>query len=754
MSFLWGFKNRKRKTENVNANNDIAKNGIIAQKSTLDLILNADSNNRDRGHNVLMANEFPRILESSFGESLGFRTGLLAELITTDKIGLGPPDLVHMNLYDKFHKEEVGEYFYINGIDVSSESMPIALLKLLKLNQTTNNQETDISTFCSFNIFSKLDIRIRYESDETYQVTALDCLDRKEVKMTSELWEETFVSNCIRSLITNVDLERKLPGLVEYTLRDNLASCERVIHLLCKFLPRSLETGWDTTKSVHPTILHNYLVKALLLFLSVCPKLTDVTLSILRGFIDLDPSNELYYKITIVAVLEQHGERDIELISHLEETIEPLLPLLDTLEPKDNDSFQLVNCISSLLNMQTRFLLKNEDYELALSVAKISTEFCLDAFEPWYYLARCYISLGEYSKALLAINSIPNLPIADKNKKALYNKPILYNYYQRPLGVSEKDTLLINSNEFNNLSNNMKNLTEKELKDLLFGRIVMPNESQRGHISKIWDTVAKELGIIYGPQSANLINFVSPQEARSITNDDLLARNTMAKQFSWCQLQVCDLLMDLVSRIGWNNLLQLRTEVFVMEKEYSPASGSAVTKANNGTIPINVRNKRLCERWLDKLFLDLYEDLKISRNAIENKGTKHSGLEWELLGLTLARTWNWEEAIACLKTSIVARFDPVSCRKLLELYLNQDNFIISKLIDYDTILELVVQNVSYTMRFYDSSQILNLQTLLRLTDSLGIDIVRSKIEALPFIERDIISVMDTLLDWVSQTITE
>ncbi|CAI7349494.1 CRE_collapsed_G0028550.mRNA.1.CDS.1 [Saccharomyces cerevisiae] len=69
------------------------------------------------------------------------------------------------------------------------------------------------------------------------------------------------------------------------------------------------------------------------------------------------------------------------------------------------------------------------------------------------------------------------------------------------------------------------------------------------------------------------------------------------------------------------------------------------------------RKKRFCEGWLDDLFLDLYQDLKLSKISLSNKDEKHSGLEWELLGLIM-RTWHWEDAVACLRTSIVARFDP------------------------------------------------------------------------------------------------
>lgn len=696
--------------------------------------------------------EFPRIVERRFGESLGNRTRMLSELVATEKLRLGPPDMVHVTLFDKFYKEEIGEYFYITGIDLSSESMPIAFLKMVRFDRSERQKsgENQISTYCCVNIFRQLDIRIRYESDKNYQINAIDCrTGTAQVQLSDEVWEETFVSCCLRSLITNVDPVKKLPGLVEYPFaisHGGVSNCQRVIRTLCRFLPRFLECGWDSAKSVHPTILHNYLTEALLLFLSVAPGLIDYALETLRDLLKRDPSNEFYYCIVMIAIMKQHGEMDLQMISLLNQVLEPLLLELDSAPPRNSSSLLLINCIAELLNLQTNFLSKREDYDLALSVAKFSCSLSSDSFDAWYQLAKCYIKLEDYEQALMAINCMPHLPNFDKVDRALCYDPTLVGYYKRPLGgtVPRCD---LTSLEINNLGSTLKMSKEAELREIIFGRIVMPNESERGKITDIWEKSCLSLGPIYGPHSHNLINFVSPQEVKSIADVKLLARNTMAKTLSWFDERVYELLLEIVSKIGWNGLLKLRSDLFVMEKEYCEEN---TLKLNpDGTVPSDLKKKRLCERWLDQLFLDLYEDLRISTFSEGRRDVLYSGLEWELLGLILLRTWNWQDAVACLRTSIMARFDIVSCRKLLALYMTQDSHDTNAL-DPDVVLDLVAQKISFECRFYDSFQMENLQVLFKLSEHLGTTIVRNRVMALPTAERGIVTMVESMLDWVKE----
>ncbi|CAI5300036.1 ASB_HP2_G0034460.mRNA.1.CDS.1 [Saccharomyces cerevisiae] len=744
MSFLWGS-TKSKKGKNKKAAGSLPS-GVVPQQRV-----------KPTRKNVPI--DYPRTLEKVHGESLIFRTSLLSELVSTGKSGIGPPDLIHCTELDKFHDEKIGEFFYITGIDASSVSMPIAFLKLIKWNdgkklKSASLKNDDITTYCTFNIFQKLDIRLRYESEDVYQVNIVDCLNgNNEIPLSDLIWEETFVSCCIRSVIINSDFERKIPGLVElpFVFENRCASdYKRVIDSLCKFLPRFLECGWDSTKSVYATILNNYLTESLLVFLSITPEfITDYAIQVLDNLMTNDPSNSRYYAIVIISIMERSNDRDVEMIKRIHEILDLLLPVLYGLPSDEPYISDLINCITDVLSIQARFLLNNNDYELSLSISTLATNLSSDNFESWYLLSKGYIFSQQYDKALLSINSMPCLAEYDIVKQAQINAFKFYmNYYKAPLCHS-REHCTMTSHELNHLMNIMHYENELELKTIIFGRTVMPNESKYGCIEEIWNKSCLELGPICGPQSDNLINFVSQQEVNTVGDMLLLKRSKETRQESWFIKQVRLLLMELVARIGWNALLQLRSDVFVMESKFKMIESS-------DKLSTELRQKRLCQRWFDAMFLDVYEDLSISTSSQENKATaKYSGLEWELLGLTLLRVSDLSDAVACLRTSILARFDPISCHHLLNFYLTMDfNDEFMRRFDVDIILDLLVKLISFRIRFYDRFQIFSLQVLRKLEGQLGSEIIKNKIINSPYGQAGITSVIDYMLECLSKNRNE
>ncbi|CCK73526.1 Chs6p NDAI_0G05430 [Naumovozyma dairenensis CBS 421] len=705
--------------------------------------------------------DFPRSLEHEYGETLANRVELLKELSSHETLGIGPADLVHITFFDKkSHNDEVGQFFHLTGLDAFDEKTILDFLKMIKSNLDNESKRKHtgnyILTYCCVNIFSKFEIRVRLNEDNTSKTSVLSCVDgTTNISMDEYLWKETFVSCCIRSLLFNIDTERKFPGLVQYPMaieneNENdlcLFSSKRIVSLLCEFLPRCLESGWDTSQSIHPTVVHNYLTESLLLYLSIIPgKLVEFTLATLQELTLSDKDHELYYKIAMVLIIDQQGEMESRLIMLLNETLNEFLPLADSMPPRDINSFQLLNSISCLLNLQAKFLISRKDYELAVSVAKTSTELSLDLFDSWYYLAETYIALGEYKKALVAINSMPILNSVDKNKHDLIQHVPISSYYKRPLSDTN-DTFDVDSHEAKLISSNIKTVKEKDLRNFIFGRTLLIHESKKGCIEEFWDTLCLELGPIYGPQGCNLINFVSPEEAGSISDLELLARNSVANKLSLFELKVYKLLATMLSKITWNGLLDLRNEIFIMKNEFE--NNEEIFKSTKGVIPISMREKRICEQWLDQLFLNFYQDLKLCNSYMENIKQERSGLEWELLGLTLLRICNESKAVACLQTSIMARFDPVSCEKLFQLYLDDDCSVFSHL-NADTLLELLTRKIPFDSRFYDSMQILNYKVLYKLMNVMGTDVIRSKVMALRYAEDGIGATVNNMITWIGK----
>lgn len=149
------------------------------------------------------------------------------------------------------------------------------------------------------------------------------------------------------------------------------------------------------------------------------------------------------------------------------------------------------------------------------------------------------------------------------------------------------------------------------------------------------------------------------------------------------------LLTQLSQVLGWDGLLRCRSEVFVMEDEYrkhkaheehrksmqpkrsledaflakkleETTLNDTVTKPkqaadenesedkDNAEVTVTFGHKRLCERWLDNLFMVLYEDLRVytywraemKHYKVQKMAYKRTGTEWELLGDLSLRLWH------------------------------------------------------------------------------------------------------------------
>ncbi|SCV03374.1 LAMI_0H07646g1_1 [Lachancea mirantina] len=698
---------------------------------------NAGQRNSVKGSKKVPLKDSPRAIESQFGESLGLRTRVLQKLVRSGCLGIGPPDLVHTTQYDGLRHKEIGEFHYIIGLDVSSEAAPIAYLNALKLTGTGFRNDGLVSCYCSMNIFSKVDIKIRYESEKHYLVNAIECMSgTTNVNLSEELWDETLVSAFIRSMIIGSEPDRKLPGLVEVApgMGNGISYCHKLLTKLFRFLPRGVSIGHDVTKGSHATYRNNYLTEAILIFLGLAKTLVPHAVRLLDNLIKEDPDNELCYRTVLIAVVTQSESFDQLAVENINETMSLFFKQADLRIEQ-----RMIDPLTDVLCMQAAFLLSKNDFDLALPVAQKATRLSSDSFEAWECLAKCYIGLRNYEQALIAVNAMPQLPASDDCKAELLAEKLENYYYQRPLGRGPSPQL--QAAELDYVATNLK-LKDRDIAELVFGRIVMPRVENRGSINELWTEACALIGPVYGPQSCTLANFVSMQEINSLKDTELLARNTIANQLSWSLRRVYDLLMTITEKIGWNTLLDLRSTIFVMQREYQVSATSTATV-------YQLRQKRLCERWLDTLFLDLYSDLKIAKHASERKNNMLSGLEWELLGLTLARTHHWSEAIACLRTSIVARFDIVSAEELVQIYL-RDDLEPTELPDTEIMLDILLQKLSYESRFYNYFQISNLQLLAKLATFQDVDAIRHQLHVLPRAESGIVALTDQFLDYIYQ----
>jgi len=113
-------------------------------------------------------------------------------------------------------------------------------------------------------------------------------------------------------------------------------------------------------------------------------------------------------------------------------------------------------------------------------------------------------------------------------------------------------------------------------------------------------------------------------------------------------------------------------------KDATPMNGSG------GQESFSFSNKRLCERWLDNLFMVLYEDLRvwtIFRAEVAHFKTQHvayrkSGHEWEIIGDLGLRLHHKEEAKEAFQRALDApRYSVKPWSKLLEVYADEGDLM-------------------------------------------------------------------------------
>lgn len=335
-----------------------------------------------------------------------------------------------------------------------------------------------------------------------------------------------------------------------------------------------------------------------------------------------------------------------------------------------HDAIQELPMDYALLDTQARFCQSKGRHDLALQIAKRSVISAPSEFCTWARLAEVYINLEQWDMALLTLNSCPMFTYQDKDIP--------------PTPQPARITLP-----------------------------VMP-ESQCDEI----DDAQYPVGDSVHPQLRKLV-------AASF-------RGTFSKAYG--------LLTEVTKKIGWEQLLRIRSEVFVMEEEYRserqtshsvrPESGppaysngdgsttpqtadgaspAASTHALNGDSPAipkprttmtteavhagsdnapdkneepdpdhtsyaSFRHKRLCERWLDNLFMVLYEDLRIytiwraelSQHKAQQVAYRKSAEEWEILADLAKRLHYDKEALEAWRECLNIHFTPRAMKGVME----------------------------------------------------------------------------------------
>lgn len=611
---------------------------------------------------MVAAPAVPELYEDQLQSSVQARSESLQTLRE-----LGPPDLVHLVKQPiKSAAKQLGVYHHVSGIDASSSASLAAYINTLTYSPHDKQHKVVSGLYCCYNAFSRLDMRVQVFIPGTVESYCIDERGDKRVA-TDDLWLETYLCSVLRAYSYADDGSGEIIKKIVGVRRFNPITSTESEHKFLDAAERLFFQGWQLGSDPEiqvPNLVSNHLTTGLLNYIHTTGRYTS-GINLFEKLRTRDPEIS-----SLLARVYIEADEEVQAVNILHEAIQEL--------PMDY----------SLLDCQAEFCNKKGRGDLALEIAKRSVVSAPSEFGTWARLADIYVSLEKWDLALLTLNSCPMFTYQDKDAPR------------------------------------------------------MP-EPQKVFLPIMPEAMCDEI------------------EDSNIDDTELVhptLRKLHAASFKGTFLKAYALLTEITKKIGWDQLLKIRSQVFVMEEEYrhekttghcthsrsasttalrapSPNNGArvngnsideaeertstdhastngdseaAVTVATiqdslskpghtvaaevakagsedphlhdnasepNGPTYTHFQNKRLCERWLDNLFMVLYEDLRVytiwrtemAQYRQQQLLYKKSAEEWEILGELAERLHHSEEAVEAYENCLQIKFSPKAMRGVLKL---------------------------------------------------------------------------------------
>ncbi|KAI8986678.1 chaps-domain-containing protein [Trametes punicea] len=659
--------------------------------------------------------DVPEIFEVELTESLIART----ESLSTFR-ELGPPDLVHvLKSTGRSGQRDLGSYHYVSGVDASSSASLAAYI-----NSLTYNIEDDSGWFskgtawkvksgcyCCFNAFSRVDVRVDVKIPGGVQAYVVDLRGERH-EATPEIWQETFLSALLRAILYSDDPTYWLEA---YRKLDPITTPEGELRFLqaaeALFL-KGWQVGSDPEIQV-ATVVSNHLTAAIMkyfgdsgryqyaanLFEKILAKEPEVASLLARSYIGM---NEEVKAVQIMA-------------SAIKQTPQSY----------------------TLLHVQCDFLRAKGKFDWALKLARQAVNCAPSEFVTWEKLTEIYIDLGQYENALLTLNSCPMFTY---NGRDAHRNLTPARVHLPPKGAiidilpervktedDEADPALLRlpapglrgtwARAYSLLTRLVSQIGWDELLKTRSSVFVMEEEYRmqkaqaEGKLhSSASDKAIHEDGTVSSPSRGDSLQGSSSQKAKDHADDDASMRGMVSPTQSAPDEDGrgagTDTDSETLANANGLPTIRISTESArekaaaekaangheeakengigedagnALEKPVQAAENSQDSEGGQGASqePFSFSNKRLCERWLDNLFMVLYEDLRvwtIFRAEVAHFKTQHvayrkTGLEWEILGDLGLRLHHKEEAKEayqrCLDTP---RYSYKPWSKLLDMY--------------------------------------------------------------------------------------
>ncbi|KAI0263047.1 chaps family protein [Gloeopeniophorella convolvens] len=651
--------------------------------------------------------DIPEIFELELGESLVART----EALSTFR-ELGPPDLCHVvKSTGRAGQRDLGSYHYVSGIDTSSSASLAAYINSLTYSIEESQAwfskgpvwKVKNGCFCCFDAFSRVDVRVDVKIPGGVVAYVIDLRGERH-EATPEIWQETYLSAILRAILYSDDPTYFLEA---YRRLEPISTPDAELRFLQAaeaLFMKGWQVGSDPEIQV-ATVVSNHLTAGIVkyfgdsgrwqhaanLFEKLAVREPEVASLLARSYIGM---NEEVKAVQIMATA-------------MKQTPQSYL----------------------LLHTQCDFLRSKGKHEWALKLARQAVNCAPSEFVTWEKLTDIYIDLGQFESALLTLNSCPMFTFNGRDAHRNITAARLHLPIKAAVAEilperektedDEADPALQRlpapglrgtwARAYSLLTRLVSQIGWDELLKTRSAVFVMEEEyrMQKAHadIAAVTrddadvDDDASTRGVHAPPSTSQVgspVSSVGPSptsptiaptedvensiptiriSTESARNRETAEREQEAAAAAAAKVNGAEKVNGGPAVDGPRPPVQAAAGESDQEgAESAQSGGHGVQEA------FSFSNKRLCERWLDNLFMVLYEDLRvwtIFRAEVAHFKTQHvayrkTGLEWEILGDLGIRLHHKEEAKEAFQRALdTPRYSIKPWAKLLDMYADE-----------------------------------------------------------------------------------
>lgn len=539
--------------------------------------------------------------------------------------------------------------------------------------------------------------------------------DRHEA--TQELWQETYLSAILRAILYADDPNYRLIG---YRKLDPITTRESEVRFLQAaeaLFPSGWQLGSDPEIQV-ASLVSNHLVSGIMKYFGDGYRLGQAA----------NLFEKLLVKTPEVAALLAKSylgmNEEVKAVQILSQAI--------------RDSPQSF----TLLHVQCDFLRSKAKYEWALQIAQQAVNCAPSEFVTWAKLTEVFIELGQYESALLTLNSCPMFTYNDRDlhrmptpsKTHLPVKQFIADSQILDSDGVEEDTdpALLRlpapalrgtfAKAYELLCRLVSEIGWDELLKTRSAVFVMEEEYRNQKAQIIADTLENDLrgnGVVHEDGSVHpsmTDKLATAKRGPDGDDDDASTRGMVSPPPQSEQDAQQDEMRD--DEEDEPHTAQAGASVNGAKKSEFSASRGGIDKPKRAaaseadededqdrpremsgeTHALN--SKRLCERWLDNMFMCLYEDLRVwtifraevAHFKNHRQAYRKTGSEWEILGDLGTRLLHREEAKEAYQRSLDIKFSAKAWMKLLEIYAAEG--------DLQRSLNAAIRITAYQHRWY------------------------------------------------------